>query len=64
MAADGSFSYTPEAPLLGELAGASPTERLYEGKPAREEKHSDLRRHAAFERHGKGPTRPMRTEIE
>ena len=22
---------TPEAPLLGELAGASPTERLYEG---------------------------------
>ena len=27
---------TPEAPLLGELAGASPTERLYEGEPDRE----------------------------
>ena len=27
---------TPEAPLLGELAGASPTERLDEGRPDRE----------------------------
>ena len=27
------FSSPPEAPPLGELAGASPTERLYEGKP-------------------------------
>ena len=28
--------YTPEAPLLGELAGASPTERLDEGRLDRE----------------------------
>ena len=35
MAADGSFSDTPEAPLLGELAGASPTERLYGRRTAR-----------------------------
>ena len=31
-----SFASSPEAPLLGELAGASPTERLYEGEPDRE----------------------------
>ena len=30
-----SFASSPEAPLLGELAGASPTERLYEGEPDR-----------------------------
>ena len=31
-----SFASSPEAPLLGELAGASPTERLDEGRPDRE----------------------------
>ena len=31
-----SFASSPEAPLPGELAGASPTERLYEGEPDRE----------------------------
>ena len=30
-----SFASSPEAPLLGELAGASPTERLDEGRPDR-----------------------------
>ena len=30
-----SFASSPEAPLLGELAGASPTERLDEGRPGR-----------------------------
>jgi hypothetical protein len=58
LAADGSFSYTPEAPLPGELAGASPTERLYEGKPAREEKHSDLRRTPPLNGMGKGLPAP------
>ena len=31
-----SLASSPEAPLLGELSGASPTERLYEGLPDRE----------------------------
>ena len=31
-----SFASSPEAPLLGELAGASPTERLDKGQPDRE----------------------------
>ncbi len=31
-----SFASSPEAPLPGELSGASPTERLYEGQPDRE----------------------------
>ena len=31
-----SFASSPEAPLLGELAGASPTERLDEGRLDRE----------------------------
>ena len=31
-----SFASSPEAPLPGELAGASPTERLDEGRPDRE----------------------------
>ena len=31
-----SFAFSPEAPLPGELSGASPTERLYEGQPDRE----------------------------
>ena len=31
-----SLASSPEAPLLGELAGASPTERLDEGQPDRE----------------------------
>ena len=31
MAVDESFIYLPKAPLLGELAGVSPTERLDEG---------------------------------